>query len=255
MDPLLNFDNHTVLITGAGSGFGRLLAKGLAERGANLALGDINEETLQETVDSLGIDSSRVVAMKNDVASEADCAALVKAAVETFGKIDSAVNNAGVAHDPAAIHELTEAVLDRQIDINVKGVMFGMKYQLMAMLQQSGGHILNVSSMAGIGGAPKGGAYVAAKHAVAGLTRTAAVEYGRRNIRVNAICPFYSPTNILNVDGFNTEKDRERMAMGTPMKRLGDPQEMVNVMLFMLSPGNTYMNGQTIAVDGGVSAW
>lgn len=141
------------------------------------------------------------------------------------------------------------------MDVNVKGVLFGMKYQILAMLQQGKGNILNVSSMAGIGGAPKGGAYAAAKHAVAGITRTAAIEYGKKNVRVNAICPFYSPTNILNVEGYNTEQDRARMAMGCPMKRLGEPQEMVNVMLFLLSPGNTYMNGQTIAVDGGVSAW
>lgn len=255
MDPLLDFTNHTVLITGAASGFGRLLAIGLANRGANLVLGDIDESGLAETVKQLNISDDRVVTMKNDVSSEAECAAMVKAAVDTFGKLDSAVNNAGVAHDPAATHELTEAILDRQIDINVKGVMFGMKYQIQAMLANGKGHILNVSSMAGLGGAPKGGAYVAAKHAVAGLTRTAAVEYGRLNVRCNAICPFFSPTNILNVDGFNSEKDRVRMAMGSPMKRLGDPQEMVNVMLMMLSPGNTYMNGQTIAVDGGVSAW
>lgn len=255
MDPLLDFTNHTVLITGAASGFGRLLAIGLANRGANLVLGDIDESELAETVKQLNISDDRVVTMKNDVSSEAECAAMVKAAVDTFGKLDSAVNNAGVAHDPAATHELTEAILDRQIDINVKGVMFGMKYQIQAMLANGKGHILNVSSMAGLGGAPKGGAYVAAKHAVAGLTRTAAVEYGRLNVRCNAICPFFSPTNILNVDGFNSEKDRARMAMGSPMKRLGDPQEMVNVMLMMLSPGNTYMNGQTIAVDGGVSAW
>lgn len=255
MDPLLNFENHTVLITGAASGFGRLLAQGLASRGANLALGDIDEAGLKATIDSLNMSSDRVVSVRNDVSSETDCEQLVKLAVEKFGKLDSAVNNAGIAHDPAPIHAITEAVMDKQMDVNVKGVLFGMKYQILAMLQQGKGNILNVSSMAGIGGAPKGGAYAAAKHAVAGITRTAAIEYGKKNVRVNAICPFYSPTNILNVEGYNTEQDRARMAMGSPMKRLGEPQEMVNVMLFLLSPGNTYMNGQTIAVDGGVSAW
>ncbi|WP_100656980.1 SDR family NAD(P)-dependent oxidoreductase [Alteromonas flava] len=255
MDPLLNFSAKTILITGAASGFGRLLAQAFAARGANLVLGDIDEAGLQETVASLNIDDNRVVAMVNDVAKESDCAALVEAATSRFGALHYAINNAGIAHAPAAIHELTEAVFDKQMDVNVKGVMFGMKYQIPAMLKAGSGHILNLSSMAGIGGAPKGGAYVAAKHAVAGLTRTAAIEYGRKNIQVNAVCPFFSPTNILNVDGFNTEQDRARMAMGSPMKRLGEPQEMVNVMVLMLSPGNTYMNGQTIAIDGGVSAW
>ncbi|MBT0588204.1 SDR family NAD(P)-dependent oxidoreductase [Alteromonas oceanisediminis] len=254
-DTLLDFTQHTVLITGAASGFGRLLAQALAMRGANLALGDIDEEGLQATVDSLSIDASRVVSLRNDVASEADCKALVDAAVNKFSRIDSAVNNAGIAHDPAAIHQISESVFDRQMDVNVKGVLFGMKYQLPAMLSQGHGHILNVSSLAGLGGAPKAGAYVAAKHAVAGLTKTAAVEYGRKNIRVNAICPFFSPTNILNVDGYNTDEARAKLAMGSPMKRLGDPQEMVNTMVLLLSPGNSYMNGQTIAVDGGVTAW
>ncbi|WP_100644674.1 SDR family NAD(P)-dependent oxidoreductase [Alteromonas facilis] len=255
MDPLLNFENKTVLITGAASGFGRLLAQAFAARGANLVLGDINESGLQETVDGLSVDPARVLTMRNDVSKEADCAELVKQGVSKFGTLDYAINNAGIAHDPAATHELTEEVFDKQMNVNVKGVLFGMKYQIPVMLANGGGHVLNVSSMAGLGGAPRGGAYVAAKHAVAGLTRTAAVEYGRKNVRVNAICPYFSPTNILNVDGFNTDEDRARMAFGSPMKRLGEPQEMVNVMVLMLSPGNTYMNGQTIAVDGGVSAW
>ena len=149
----------------------------------------------------------------------------------------------------------SKRTFDLQFAVNVKGVMFGMKYQLPQMLSQKQGHILNVSSLAGLGGAPKGGAYAAAKHAVAGVTRTAAVEYGRKNVRVNAVCPFYSPTNILNVDGYNTKEAQAQLGMGSPMKRLGEPQEIVNAMILMLSPGNSYMNGQTIAVDGGVTAW
>ena len=255
MDPLLNFENHTVLITGAASGFGRLLAISLAERGANLVLGDIDHDGLRETANLLSCGPERVAFQVNDVASEEDCKALAALALERFGTLDIAINNAGIAHLPVPIHELTEAVMDKQFDVNVKGVLFGMKYQAVAMLKQGKGHILNVSSMAGLGGAPKGGAYVAAKHAVSGLTRTAAIEYGRKNVRVNAICPFYSPTNILNVDGFNTDEARAQMAQGSPMKRLGDPQEIVNTMMLLISPGNSYMNGQTIAVDGGVSAW
>ena len=221
MDSLLDFSDHVVLITGAGSGFGRLLAQGLALRGAKLVLSDINEHALTEVRHSL----------------------------------DIAVNNAGIAHQPAPVHQMTEDIIDRQFAVNVKGVMFGMKYQIPVMLAQKQGHIMNVSSLAGLGGAPKGAAYAAAKHAVAGVTRTAAVEYGRKNVRVNAICPFYSPTNILNVDGYNTPEAQAQLGMGSPMKRLADPQEIVNTMLLLLSPGNSYMNGQTIAVDGGVTAW
>ncbi|WP_420933067.1 SDR family NAD(P)-dependent oxidoreductase [Alteromonas sp. A081] len=254
MDPLLNFTNHVVLITGAGSGFGRLLATGLAQRGAKLVLSDINEASLNSVKHELE-SVTDVVIMAGNIADESLNKALVDAALEKFGRLDIAVNNAGIAHTPAPVHEMTEAIMDSQFAVNVKGVMFGMKYQIPVMLAQKQGHVLNVSSLAGLGGAPKGAAYAAAKHAVAGVTRTAAVEYGRKNVRVNAICPFYSPTNILNVDGYNTPEAQAQLGQGSPMKRLGEPQEIVNTMMLILSPGNSYMNGQTIAVDGGVTAW
>lgn len=254
MDPLLNFTDQVALITGAASGFGRLLAKGLAERGAKLVLSDINETALEEVQTELQ-PLTAVEVIAGNIAEEALNKALVKLAIEKFGRLDIAVNNAGIAHTPAPVHEMTEAIMDSQFAVNVKGVMFGMKYQIPAMLSQKKGHVLNVSSLAGLGGAPKGAAYAAAKHAVAGVTRTAAVEYGRKNVRVNAICPFYSPTNILNVDGYNTPEAQAQLGQGSPMKRLGEPQEIVNTMLLMLSPGNSYMNGQTVAVDGGVTAW
>jgi NAD(P)-dependent dehydrogenase (short-subunit alcohol dehydrogenase family) len=254
MDSLLNFTDHVVLITGAGSGFGRLLATGLAQRGAKLVLSDINETSLNSVKNELE-SVTDVVSIAGNIADESLNKALVDAALEKFGRLDIAVNNAGIAHTPAPVHEMTEAIMDSQFGVNVKGVMFGMKYQIPAMLAQKKGHVLNVSSLAGLGGAPKGAAYAAAKHAVAGVTRTAAVEYGRKNVRVNAICPFYSPTNILNVDGYNTPEAQAQLGQGSPMKRLGEPQEIVNTMMLMLSPGNSYMNGQTIAVDGGVTAW
>lgn len=254
MDALLDFTGNTVLITGAGSGFGRLLSMGLASRGAKLVLTDIAESALEGTRRDVS-ELTDAVALAGDIAKESLNKQLVELALETFGRLDIAVNNAGIAHNPAPVHQMTEEIIDTQFSVNVKGVMFGMKYQIPAMLAQKHGHILNVSSLAGLGGAPKGGAYAAAKHAVSGITRTAAVEYGRKNVRVNAICPFYSPTNILNIDGYNTPEAREQLGMGSPMKRLGEPQEIVNTMMLLLSPGNSYMNGQTIAVDGGVTAW
>ncbi len=254
MDPLLDFTGKTALITGAASGFGKLLSEGLATRGCKLVLSDIDAAGLQATADALQ-QTTDVRTLAGEVSDEDHNAALVNLATDSFGHLDIAVNNAGIAHTPGPLHEMTEAIIDRQMAVNLKGVMFGMKYQLKAMLAKGEGHILNVSSLAGLGGAPKGGAYAAAKHAVAGVTRTGAIEYGRRNIRVNAICPFYSPTNILNVDGYNTQEARAQLAAGCPMKRLGEPQEIVNTMLLILSPLNSYMNGQTIAVDGGVTAW
>lgn len=255
MDSLLDFSGKVALITGAGSGFGRLLSQGLAARGCNLIISDINQQGLDETVESLILDGNKVIAQICDVSSEADCKAMADVAIANFGRIDIGVNNAGIAHQVTALHKLDEATMEKQFAVNVNGVLFGMKYQIEQMLKQGHGHILNLASMAGIGGAPKGGAYSAAKHAVVGLTRTAAIENARKGVQVNAICPFYSPTNILAVDGFDSKEDQARLAMGCPMKRLADPQEVVNTMILILSPGNSYMTGQTIAIDGGVSAW
>ena len=253
MDELLDFSGQVALITGAGSGFGKLLTLGLLKRGARVVIGDIDETGLAQTLQQADNWATQVVSQRCDVANEQDCAAMVDSAIQQFGRLDIAVNNAGVAHELTPLHLLIAQTMDRQWDINVKGVLFGMKHQITAMLAQGSGHILNVSSMAGIGGAPKGGAYAAAKHAVAGLTKTAAVEYARKGIRCNAICPFYSPTAILK--GHDSAESQAQLARGTPIKRLAEPQEIVNTMLLLLSPGNSYMNGQTIAVDGGVSAW
>lgn len=255
MDALLDFSGQVAIITGAASGFGRLLSKGLAERGCHLVISDIDEEALAQTQAACNTGENRVIIQRCDVSDEEQCRALVETALSEFGRLDIGVNNAGIAHPLAPIHQLTGEVLDRQMAVNVNGVMYGMKHQIAAMLTKGSGHVLNISSMAGLGGAPKGGAYAAAKHAVVGLTRTAAVEYGRAGIRCNAICPFFSPTNIMAIDGFDSEENQARLAQGSPMKRLADPQEVVNTMILMLSPGNSYMNGQTIAIDGGVSAW
>lgn len=249
MDSLLDFSNKVALITGAASGFGALLAKGLHQRGAKLVLGDINLAGLEQLAQELG---DNVAVQHCDVSKEDDCKALVQTAVDKFGQLNIAVNNAGVGHPMLATHEMTGDIMASQVAINLNSVLFGMKHQVPTMFE-NGGSILNVSSMAGIGGAPMLSAYAAVKHGVIGLSKTAAVEYARQNIRVNAICPFFSPTNIgesfLQAEG--TEKSLVR---GCPMKRYGTVQEIVNAMMLILSPGNSYMTGQAIAVDGAVSA-
>lgn len=255
MDPLLNFQSQVAIVTGAASGFGRLLCEMLAYRGCKLVVNDIDEAALKRCEKDISEKGGHLVSLAGDIAKEEINKQLVELALSTYGQLDIAVNNAGVAHQPAPLHELTAEVIDKQLNVNLKGLMFGMKYQLPAMVAHGRGHILNVSSLAGLNGAPKGSAYAASKHAVVGLTRTAAVEYGRKNVRVNAICPFFSPTKIMELEGFTSDDARAQLAQGCPMKRLADPQEIVNVMLLMLSPLNTYMNGQAIAVDGGVSAW
>jgi len=258
MDKLLDFTGKIALITGAASGFGKALALELAERGACLVLADFNEKGLQETVQACDQLGAKSVSLSGDVAEEAHAKALVDLALETFGRLDIAVNNAGVAPQLAPLTQLDGEVLSRQLDVNTKGVAFGLKYQLQAMASQKDGCILNVSSMAGLGATPMGSAYGAAKHAVIGLTKTAAVEFGGMNIRVNAICPFFTATPmvdnpIINPNG-NIDEVNKNLARGCPMKRIARVEEVVNVMVMLLSPANTYMNGIAVPVDGGMSA-
>ncbi|WP_066963447.1 SDR family NAD(P)-dependent oxidoreductase [Microbulbifer sp. Q7] len=258
-DPILDFTGKVALITGAASGFGALVAEELGRRGARLVLGDINEAGLAPVVERLTAMGAEVHAVACDVGSEADCAAMVALARENFGGLDIAINNAGIAPPVQYFEEVEEETFDLQHRVNVKGVFFGMKHQLKLMRSQGGGVILNVSSMAGIGGAPKAAPYSAAKHSVVGMTRTAAVEYARHNVRVNAICPFYTLTPMVAEmqvpEGASQDQMQAIFAAGCPMKRLGKPEEVVSAMLMLCSPALTYVTGQALAVDGGVSAF
>lgn len=252
MDPLLDFTGKVAVITGAAQGFGKLLAEELGQRGAKLVISDINEAGVQQVADDIASTGAEVFALKCDVSNNVECKVMVDAAIEHFGRVDIGVNNAGISHEFKALHEIDEAMMDHQFAINVKGVQFGMSNQIEQMLKQGGGVILNVSSMAGLSGAARGAAYSMAKHAVIGLTKTGAVEYGRQNIRINAICPFFTLTQM--VTDIADDNMQVKMGHGAPMKRLAEPKEVVAMMLMMLSPSNTYMTGQCIAIDGGVSA-
>ena len=258
MDSLLDFTGKTALITGAASGFGKSLAVELAKRGANLVLADFNETGLAETKSEVEALGARVASLMGDVAQESHAEQLVAIAIESFGKLDIAVNNAGIAPNLGPLTQLDAKTLGRQLDVNTKGVAFGLKYQLRVMAAQKEGAILNVSSMAGLGGTPMGSSYGAAKHAVIGLTKTAAVECGGMNVRVNAICPFFTSTPMVDNPMMNPKGDiaevNKNLARGCPMKRIARVEEIVNVMVMMLSPANTYMNGIAVPVDGGMSA-
>lgn len=243
------FENKVILITGAASGFGKLLAEKLATMGAKLVIGDLNKPGLKDVADRIG---KNVVALPCDVSDELQVKALSDLAIETFGRLDIAINNAGMSTPMKSLLEVTESEMDINFNVNAKSVFFGIKHQVPHMISQGGGTILNVASMAGLNGAPKLTAYVASKHAVVGITKTAALEFASKKVRINAICPFFSPTPMV-VNGIKTEI-LEHVAQINPMKRLGDPEEMVNAMLHIISPDNTYMTGQAIAIDGGVSA-
>ena len=244
-----NFRGQVVLITGAASGFGALLAERLASYGAHLVLGDLNVDGVDAVAAKLRGDA---VVIECDVSSEQQVQAMVELGVETHGRVDIAVNNAGISAPMKSLVDTTEEELDRNFGVNAKGVFFGMKHQIPVMVAQGGGAILNVASVAGILGAPKLAPYAAAKHAVVGMTRTAAVENARHNVRINAVCPFFSPTPL--VQGHVDPQVLELVKSGVPMKRLAEPREIVNTMLHIVDPDNTYLSGQAIAIDGGVSA-
>lgn len=255
MDSLLDFTNQSVLITGAGSGFGKLIAEGLAQRGAKLVLGDVNEGAVQSLAEKLRGDGFEAVAQLCNVALEEDCQRLVATAVDTYGRLDIAVNNAGISHDFIPFEEIEQSVWTRQWEVNVNGVQYGMKHQIAQMKRQGSGNILNLSSMAGIGAAPGIAAYGAAKHAVVGLTKSAAAELGPANIRVNAACPFFTLTPMVAESSIAVHKGVDAaesvLSRGCVMKRLGQPDEVANAMILLLSPANTYMTGQCIAISGG----
>jgi NAD(P)-dependent dehydrogenase (short-subunit alcohol dehydrogenase family) len=252
----MNLDSYrdqVVMITGAASGFGALLAQRLAGLGARLVLGDRDVAGLERVAGALRETGAAVLAVPCDVTREAQVKALVEAAISTYGRLDVGVNNAGILTPMKRFIDTTEEELDRSHAVNTKGVFFCMQQQIRQMLEQGGGIILNIASMAGLGGAPKLAAYAAAKHAVVGLTRTAAVEYARRGIRVNALCPFYSATPMVTESEVGEQQDF--LAQGSPMKRLGTPEEIVAAMLMLCARENSYMTGQAIAVDGGISAF
>ena len=250
-----DFTDQVVMITGAGSGFGRLAAGAFADAGALLALCDLDPEALQDTVRLHGLDQDRVLTMGCDVSAATAVDAFVAACVARFGQIDVAINNAGIGHDLKRLADLDEATFDRNIAVNLKGVFLCMRAQLPQMVAQGGGAILNVSSVAGLLGAPMMAAYSAAKHGVIGLTKSAALEYARKHVRVNALCPAFTRTPILDpLVQSGRGNTLDNMAAAIPMGRLGEPAEIVQAMLWACSRENSFLTGQAITLDGGMSA-
>ena len=254
----MRFQGKSVLITGAASGFGHLAAERFAAEGANLILGDLNEEGLDDAAMIPLASGVEVVTMRCDVANEANAKALVDAAVGQFGGLDIAINNAGIGHRLARLPELGFDEYEQIMRINAGGVFLGMKHQLPVMSAAGRGAILNVASAAGLVGAGMLSAYAASKHAVVGLTRSAADEYARFGIRVNALCPAFASTPLFNEMADDIASDREeaykRITTRIPMRRVASPNEIVPTMLWLCADDNSFMTGQAIAVDGGLTA-
>ncbi|MFC2967280.1 SDR family NAD(P)-dependent oxidoreductase [Acidimangrovimonas pyrenivorans] len=256
------YDGKVVQITGAASGFGALAAQRFAHEGARLALSDVNAEALAETADNLRAAGAEVWEAPLDVSDASAVAAHLAEIGAQFGRLDVAINNAGVGHDMAPLHRLDEAEFDRMMAVNARGVFLGMKHQLPLMLANGGGAILNVASAAGLVGAGYLSAYAASKHAVVGLTRAAADEVARKGIRVNALCPSFASTPLFDEmadqvaarHGASRDEAYTRIAARVPMGRVARPEEVVQAMLWICDAENSFMTGQAISIDGGLTA-
>ncbi len=258
---MARFDGRVAFVSGATGGFGAAVARRLAAEGARLVLTDLDASRLDALAAELG---GEVATIAGSVADETLHERAVALALERFGRLDVAINNAGIVHDLARLPDTPSDVARRVIEIDLLGVFYAMKHQLAAMERQfraDGGKaaIVNVASVAGLAGAPQLAVYAAAKHGVVGLTRSAAAEYARRGIRVNAVCPSFARTamvtdSIAAAPAGGADAAIADLVRGVPMRRLAEVGEVVEVMLFAADPANGFMTGQALACDGGITA-
>ena len=250
-------EGKVALVTGGGSGIGRATAVAMAREGARVAVSDLSKEGIEATVALINSAGGQGIAIAGDVTEEADVANMVARTVSAFGRIDCAFNNAGIAGrsvGPAGqrIHELSQSSVAKMFLVNLMGVFLCLKHEIAQMLKQGGGGaIVNTSSIAGLVGLPTSSHYVAAKHGVVGLTKTAALEYAQDGIRVNCVNPGYIKTPM--TDDIMKTRYEEIMAK-VPMHRLGSAEEIAEAVVWMCSDRASFMTGASHVVDGGFSA-
>jgi NAD(P)-dependent dehydrogenase (short-subunit alcohol dehydrogenase family) len=250
----LSFENKVALVTGAGMGMGLATAQAFAAAGAAVVLADINEPTVRAEAEALVAAGHQALAVRCNVADEAEVAAMIEQTVATFGRLDAAFNNAGVQSLPVETADASGEEFDRVNAINLRGVWNCMKYELRQMREQGSGAIVNNSSIGGLIGIPGRAIYHASKHGVIGLTKSAALEYASRGIRINAICPGAVDTPMVAEMMVKEGISLEDLIKDQPTGRLGRPEEIAAAVLWLCSPGAGFVIGHALAVDGGYTA-
>jgi NAD(P)-dependent dehydrogenase (short-subunit alcohol dehydrogenase family) len=244
------------LVTGGASGIGRATALTFAREGAKLIIADLHEDGGHQTVHMITEQGGEAMFVRTDVTQAREVEAMISQTVATYGRLDCAHNNAGIGSRPRVLlHEVAEEDWDRVLNINLKGVWLCMKYEISQMLQQGGGAIVNTASIMGLVGSwSRSGAYNASKHGVVGLTKTAALEYATSGIRVNAVCPGYIRTPLIEAALTSYPEMEAQIVARHPVGRMGRPEEIAEAVVWLCSDAASFVTGHTMTVDGGYVA-
>jgi NAD(P)-dependent dehydrogenase (short-subunit alcohol dehydrogenase family) len=253
MSNALDFSGKVALVTGAAAGMGMATARAFAEAGAAVVLADFKEDAVKAAAEELAAAGHKALAVRCDVSDDEQVEAMVERAVAEFGRLDCAFNNAGVMAKIAPTADSTRDEWDRVIGVNLRGVWACMKYELRQMQRQGGGAIVNNASVGALTGNPGISSYIASKHGVVGLTRTAALEYVKHGIRVNAVNPGLIDTQVARDVVAGDERAYGEIAKNVPIGRAGRPEEIASAVLWLCSPAASYVVGHALTVDGGMT--